>query len=389
MRAGSLIEIFQERFGGQARLLHAPGRVNLIGEHTDYNDGFVMPAAIQLSTLAAVAARPDRRIRVASMNVDGEFAFDLDDRTASPRRVWSDYVQGVALALEQAGYHLRGADVLFQSDVPSGGGLGSSAALEVSAALALLSVAGIQLPLLEIARICQKAENEFVDTRCGIMDQFAACFGRQDHAILLDCRSLVYRHLPLPSSIRMVVCNTMVKHELAAGAYNLRRADCEMGAKILGVPALRDVTPAQLQRRAVELPEQVWRRCRHVVHENARVESAADVLGAGDLGEFGRLMAESHRSLRDDYQVSCRELDLMVELAVGQPGVYGARMTGGGFGGCTVNLVAAPEADNFVLRMSQDYRAATGVEPAIHVCRAMPGGGQWNVPDPDAVILRR
>jgi len=381
MRAARLMEMFAERFGGPARVLRAPGRVNLIGEHTDYNDGFVMPAAIQLSTLAAVAARQDRLVRAASTNVDGEVSFDLDNTAAVPGRVWSDYVQGVALLLEQSGHRLRGADILFQSDLPNGGGLSSSAALEVSAALALLSVADLSLPLLEVARTCQRAESEFVGMHCGIMDQFAACFGRQDHAMILDCRSLACRHLPLPSSIRMVVCNTMVKHEHATGGYNLRRSDCEEGARILGVTALREVTPAALQAHAGGMPEQVWRRCRHVVNENARVERAASALESGDLGEFGRLMGESHRSLRDDYEVSCPELDVMVELAAGMPGVYGARMTGGGFGGCTVNLVAAEQTDSFVLRISEDYRAATGVEASIHVCRAMPGAGEILLPE--------
>jgi galactokinase len=352
--------------------------VNLIGEHTDYNDGFVMPAAIEFSTWVAAAERPDRTLAIRSENFSESREFPLDDPGAHGQKHWSDYVRGVAVVLERSGHRLRGADLLIRGEVPIGSGLSSSAAIEVSTALALLGVSGISLDRKQIALLGQRAENEFVGMRCGIMDQFISCHGQANHALMLDCRSLDYRLLPLPPNVRLVICNTMVHHELAGGEYNKRRADCEAGVKHLaqflpGIKALRDVTVPQLERYGKDLPEVVYRRCRHVVSEDGRMEQAAAALESGDLETFGRLMHDSHVSLRDDYEVSCSELDTMVDLASKVKGVYGARMTGGGFGGCTINLVQAEHVDEFKTTVARGYEAATGKKPVIYVSSAVDG----------------
>lgn len=352
----------------------------MIGEHTDYNDGFVMPAAIDLYTWVAVAPRPDRLVSIHSENYSETVEFDLDE-TGSHRGHWSDYPRGVMVMLEQAGHRLRGADMLVRGEVPIGAGLSSSAAIEVATAYALLEISGESIDLLSLAKLCQRAENEFVGMRCGLMDQFISCFGQAGRALMLDCRSLDYKLLPLPEDVRIVICNTMVRHALVAGEYNARRAQCETGVAHLsralsGVHALRDVTLDELERFGREMPEAVYRRCRHVISENTRVIAATEALERGELNEFGRLMRESHRSLRNDYEVSCDELDLLVELASNFEGVYGARMTGGGLGGCTVNLVRASRVDLFKQRVAAGYEKATGREPDIFICSPVQGVGQ-------------
>jgi len=370
-------------FQGKRELItfRAPGRVNLIGEHTDYNAGFVMPAAINLSVYTKITARDDRKLQVRSDNFADEIEVDLDDASLTARKHWSDYPVGVAVILEGAGYRLRGARLEMNSEVPMGSGLSSSAAVEVSVACALLANSNITVERKELALLCQKAENEFVGARVGIMDQFVALFGEEQRALLLDCRSLEYKLLPVPSSVRLVVCNTMVKHELASNEYNERRAQCEAGVEHLAkflphVKALRDVTLEQLERYGRDLPEVVYRRCRHVITENARVLAAGEALERSELPEFGRLMADSHVSLRDDYEVSCRELDLMVELADKVEGVYGARMTGGGFGGCTINLVDVDHVEAFIRAVAEGYEQATRLKPEIYVCEASKGAEQ-------------
>jgi len=373
-----LAQSFSARFASKPRIFRAPGRVNLIGEHTDYNDGFVLPAAIDLYTWTAVSPRPDRRLRVYSENLGESSEIDLAQGDARPRDHWSDYVHGVALMLHRSGITVRGCDLAIFSDVPSGAGLSSSAALEVSVASALVALSGLSLPLAELAKLCQRAENEFVGARVGIMDQFASCFGSAHHAILLDCRSLEYKLLPLPAGITMVICNTMVKHGHSGGEYNDRRAQCEEGVRLLAkyfpsIKALRDVSAAQLESHRGHLPDLIYRRCHHVVSENERVLSAVAALESGDLKEAGRCMAESHVSMRDDYEISCRELDLMVDLARGREGLVGSRMTGGGFGGCTVNLVRTASVDRFTAEMRSAYHQATGISPEIYVSTAGTG----------------
>ena len=377
----SLADNFRRLFGQTPRLFRAPGRVNLIGEHTDYNDGFVMPAAIGLSCVVAIAECQEQHLVVHSENLQETVEIELDSRPAQRRRQWSDYVQGVAVVLQQSGTRLKGGNLLIQSDVPIGSGLSSSAAIEVATGLALLSNSGAELERLELARLCQRAENEFVGAHVGIMDQFTACFGQAGHALLLDCRSLEYRLLPLPAGATLVICDSGVRHALSGGEYNARRAECETGVRVLArhrpqVRALRDATLADLEQHRSELGDVVYRRCRHVVTENARVLQAAEALERSDLREFGRLMAESHRSLRYDYEVSCYELDLLVELAAGRNGVYGARMTGGGFGGCTINLVETGEVEKFRRSVSTAYRQATGKPPAIYVSEAASGASE-------------
>jgi galactokinase len=378
MNTPDLSERFQSLFGKTPRIYRAPGRVNLIGEHTDYNEGFVMPMAIDLSAWVAIAPREDLRIRVHSENFAEAIEFELSDPASRGRGHWSDYARGVALMIERAGHRLSGADLLLQSDVPIGSGLSSSAAIEVATGLALLETAGTNLDRLSLARLCQQAENDFVGMRCGIMDQFSSCFGQNGQALLLDCRSLEHKSLPLPVAARVVVCNTMVKHELAASAYNARRASCEAGVQVLKrslpqIGSLRDVSFTELELHQGEMSDEVYRRCRHVVTENVRVLEAAGALEVEDLKRFGELMCASHRSLRDDYEVSCGELDLMADLAMSAAGVYGARMMGGGFGGCTVNLVKTQSVDSFAANIAQGYEQATGHKPEIYVCAAAQG----------------
>jgi galactokinase len=360
------------RIEGQ-RTYRAPGRVNLIGEHTDYNGGFVMPVAIDLYTQVTITSRDDRKLIIHSESFSDDVEFDLDDPHPMASGHWSDYVRGVAVTLERAGFKLTGAELEIRSTVPIGAGLSSSAALEVAAGYGLLDNSGIQIDRIELAKLCQQAENEFVGMRCGIMDQFIACLGRAAHALMLDCRSLEYRLLPLPPDVRLVICNTMVKHELAASEYNNRRAECEAGVRhfakfVPSVRSLRDVTMNDLESYGRDLPKVIYKRCRHVVTENARVVDAAAALEHSDLHTFGDLMAASHRSLRDDYEVSCAELDTMVDLATQVDGVYGARMTGGGFGGCTVNLIKADRVEEFTQDVGRRYGEATGVTPEIYIC---------------------
>jgi galactokinase len=380
-QAAELRKRFGAAFGDHARIYRAPGRVNLIGEHTDYNDGFVMPAAIDFATWMAISPREDRKLVVRSENIAESAEFDLEAPPPRGRHHWSDYVFGVGVVLEQAGHRLRGANMVVYGEVPIGAGLSSSAAIEVASGYALLENSGLPVDRIELAKLCQRAENEFVGMRCGIMDQFISCCGRADRALMLDCRSLDYRLLPLPPQVSLVICNTMVKHELAGGEYNQRRAQCEAGVHHLArslpqVRALRDVTLAELERYGGDLPDVVYRRCRHVVSEDDRVAEAAQALEPGDVAQFGRLMAESHRSLRDDYEVSCAELDLMVELAGKVEGVFGARMTGGGFGGCTINLVASDRVEYFKRVITAGYERGTGRAPQVYVSTAAEGAGE-------------
>jgi galactokinase len=371
---------FHARFGAEARVHRAPGRINLIGEHTDYNDGFVMPAAIGFYCWVAISPRADRRLVIHSEDFSETFEADLADGPPRPSGRWSDYPVGVAVTLERAGFAIRGANLLIHGEVPLGAGLSSSAAVEVSTAEALLGVLGREVDRPALARLCQQAENEYVGARCGIMDQFVSLHGREGRALMLDCRSLAYELLPIPKAVQLVVCNTMVKHELASNGYNQRRAECEeavarLSRDLPGIRALRDVSPDQLTRYRAALPATVYRRALHVVSENARVVEAAAALRSGDLARFGQLMGESHASLRDLYEVSCAELDLMVELASGRDGVYGARMTGGGFGGSTINLVDARRAEDVRREIGAAYENATRIAPQIHVCAPSEGAG--------------
>jgi galactokinase len=376
----ALRSAFRSTYGGEPRLFSAPGRVNLIGEHTDYNEGFVLPMAIEQRTVVAAQRRADRKVRVRSLTVGEPEHFDLDAPGPKRRGTWLDYVEGTAQALEARGFRLGGADLLITSDVPGGSGLSSSAALEISVGLTLASLSDSARPSgVELALAGQSAEHEYVGTMCGIMDQFIASLGQKDHALLIDCRTLqptaVPLHLPGAS---IVVCNTKVAHELASSAYNERRRECMQGVALLkaelpSIRALRDVTVSELERYEMRLPEPIRRRCRHVVTEDERTLAAAAALTRNELETFGRLMIASHESLRRDYEVSCAELDLCVEVAVKVPGVFGARMTGGGFGGCTVNLVGEGAVGALTSALDHAFQARFGHRPDIFATRAGAG----------------
>jgi galactokinase len=377
-----IVQSFRQRYAGTPRCFRAPGRVNLIGEHTDYNDGFVFPMAIDRTTAVAVFARGDRQVNLWSQNMRASCSFSLD-RNDRKRGHWSDYVAGVAAMLERRGIRLPGADLYVESTVPGGAGLSSSAAVEIASALALLSTAGLTLEPGELARLGQRAENEFVGMQCGIMDPFVSVHGVQGHALLLDCRSLACRPVPLASDrVQIVICDTRVKHELGASEYNRRREECREGLRTLQgaypeAQALRDVTPAQFEAVRGELPGTIRKRVRHVVYENRRVLDSVEALERGDLAGFGRWMAASHESLRDDYEVSCRELDVLVEIARRLPGCLGARMTGGGFGGSTVNLVDKDAVEGFRRGIARTYEQETGIEPHIYVSEPGRGAHEW------------
>jgi galactokinase len=396
-KVGSLLEKFKTRFGGTASVYRAPGRVNLIGEHTDYNDGFVLPAAIGFYCWVAIAPRADRKLVLYSENVGESVEADLDTLGLAAAGKWYDYPLGIAWVLERAGNRLRGANLYISGEVPLGAGLSSSAAIEVSTGYALLDIAGLPVDRTKLALLSQRAENEYVGARVGIMDQFISCHGSAGHALLLDCRSLDFRLLPIPLGVQLVICNTMVKHELGASEYNVRRAECEAAMRALtsvlpGIRALRDVTLPQLEKHENLLTDVTYRRSKHIITENERVQNFASALEKHDIRALAGLMAESHRSLRYDYEVSCTELDIMVEIAAKMRGVYGARMTGGGFGGCTINLVASGDSQEFQRVVAAEYEKKTGLRPDIYICEASQAaevvghGGSPARKDPPAVI---
>jgi len=354
----------------------APGRVNLIGEHTDYNDGFVMPAAIDRNVVIAARPREDRIVRINAIDLDSTVEFSLDDIQYDSEKPWSNYERGVAKVLQDAGYVLQGVDMALTSDIPVASGLSSSAAMEVGTTFVFQSLSDFELDGVKRALLCQRAENEFVGMRCGIMDQYIVSLGKQDYALLIDCRSLGYELVPVPQGHSVVICNTKAKRGaqgLVDSEYNKRREECETAAEILGVKALRDVTPEMFEEKQSLLAEVTRMRCRHVVTEDQRVMDSVAALQAGDITKFGELMNDSHVSLRDDYEVSCTELDAMVEAAWHQEGVIGARMTGGGFGGCAVALVKADAVKAFAATVAQEYTAATSLVPEIYVCQPSEG----------------
>jgi galactokinase len=364
-----------ERFGAEPAVFVAPGRVNLIGEHTDYAGGFVMPAAIDFGTLAAISPRSDGRIVIWSENFQEQVSHQIDGLPKNGGGHWSGYPLGVVKTLRDAGFAVPPLSLTVDGDVPLGAGLSSSASVEVATAFAALSLAGAQPAREEIAKLCQRAENVYVGASCGIMDQFIACRGAENHALLLDCRSLEFRLAPIPANISIVIANTMVRHAIAGGEYGIRRGEVEEGTAILRshrpeIQLLRDATTQDLEKWGAEMPDNVLRRCRHVITENLRTVAAADALAAGNLKKLGDLMAAAHASYRDDFEASCEEVDAMVEAAHRLPGLIGARLTGGGFGGCTVNLVHAEVAKDFAARLHDEYRSATGIDAQIYRCHA-------------------
>ena len=369
---------FKRRFPGRPLFVVSPGRVNLIGEHTDYNEGFVLPGAVDKAIVFAVGPRADGLCHFVSRDFDQEFRVELDGLHRSPLR-WPDYLEGVIDQFLRGGHRLKGFNVVFGGDIPIGAGMASSAAIEGGLAFALDRLFGLGLGGVALALLAQRAENEFVGVRCGIMDQFINLNGRERQLLKLDCRSLAYDYVPFErQDLRVVVCDTLVRRELASSEYNVRRRQCEEGVAAVRSSAphaksLRDVTPDLLEAHRVEMDPVVYKRCAYVIGENARLLAGCDDLARGDVRAFGEKMSASHAGLRDEYEVSSPELDRLVEAASQVPGVLGARMMGAGFGGCTINLVEEAAVPEFEVRVARDYEAAFGKTPPIHVVKIEAG----------------
>jgi galactokinase len=393
---------FKETFGSASTFVaSAPGRVNLIGEHTDYNDGYVFPVAIDKYLNIAARKRTDGRVRLHALDVNDSYEFSLDTLSSIRHHApaWSHYLIGVASLLQASGKKVSGIDAIITGDVPIGAGLSSSAALSVSAALTFLAASSAsgtsnrspqsEIDNKELAALCQRVEHEFVGVKCGIMDQTISLLGQENQALFLDCRSLEHEHVPLNlATYCIAICNTKVKRELAASEYNKRRAECEKGVATLrqwlpSVSSLRDITLTDFKKHEEELPALTQKRCRYVIEENTRVLDAVTVLKARHLPaaeekdrslvQFGRLMNASHSGLRDDYEVSCSELDVLTDIARGITGVIGSRMTGAGFGGCTVNIVHREVLETFQTLVTTEYHKHTGIEPEIYLCNVSDG----------------
>ncbi len=373
-----IAEKFRKHFPDKPLLVVSPGRVNLIGEHTDYNEGFVLPGATDKAVVFAVSPRTDEVCHLVSHDYDQEFRSEIGQFHRSPLH-WPDYLQGVVDQFLKAGYRVGGFNCVFGGDIPIGAGMSSSAAIEGGLAFALNALSGLKLDNLTLVKLAQKAENEFVGVRCGIMDQFINIHGREKSLLKIDCRSLEYERIPFErEDLRVVVSDTLVRRELASSEYNVRRGQCEAGVGALqahdpSIRSIRDVSLDLLREHRAELDPVVYRRCEYVVRENTRVGDACAALARNDFAVFGGLMNLSHAGLRDDYEVSSPELDSLVEAARRVPGVLGSRMMGAGFGGCTISLVEAGAVPDFQARVSRDYEAETGKAPKIHVVRIEAG----------------
>ncbi len=375
-------DLFSKCFGRSPRwIVAAPGRVNLIGEHTDYNDGFVLPMAIERYTMLAADRSAERQVTLNSMTTGETATFSLRPKVAKGEPGWSNYVRGVIAGFQQRGKKISGFDALIESTVPFGGGVSSSAALEVATATLLEVIEGVALEPMEKALLCQKAEHDFAGVPCGIMDQFTSVMAQPDHALLLDCRSRTSVAVPMTDpEITVLIINTNVRHKLADGEYASRRAQCQVAAKAMGVPALRDATLKLLASTKNRMAPVAYRRARHVITENERTQQAAGAIRSGQWDVMGELMYASHISLRDDYEVSCRELDVVVEIArsIGmKEGMIGCRMTGAGFGGCAVSLVKTEAVAAITRRMDESFEQKTGSQPSIFSTR--PAGGARNL----------
>ncbi|OEE67858.1 galactokinase [Enterovibrio norvegicus FF-33] len=359
-------------------IVQAPGRVNLIGEHTDYNNGFVLPCAINYQTMVAAAKREDNIVRVVSVDYDNAVdEFDItQDITFQQDKMWANYIRGVVKCLLERGFSFNGADISVSGNVPQGAGLSSSAALEVVIGQTFKELYQLDISQADIALNGQQAENEFVGCNCGIMDQMISAEGRANHAMLLDCRSLETQAVSMPKGMAVVIINSNKKRGLVDSEYNTRRVQCEEAARIFGVKALRDVTIEQFNDRVSDLSELVAKRARHVITENDRTLAAADALRAGDMKRMGELMAESHASMRDDFEITVKEVNALVEIVqevIGDQG--GVRMTGGGFGGCIVALVPPALVDEVKAAVEVNYKAQTGLKESIYVCQVHDGAG--------------
>ncbi|MFT5501986.1 MAG: galactokinase [Woeseiaceae bacterium] len=354
------------------RFYRAPARVNIIGEHTDYNDGFVLPVATNLHSWLGLTPRQDRIIEIHSGNVNETESFSLDELQPRSDVDWIDYVKGVAAMLERNGLRLRGANILIDSEIPLGAGLSSSASLEVIVARALLDLANLSLPAADLARLCKQAEHEFAHVRCGIMDQYTIACARRDFAILLDCRSLEATEVPISNDIAFVITDSGVRHRLPDGDYNSRGSECAAAVEKLrafdaAVETLRDVTPDMLTKAEATLGDVLFRRCRHIINENDRVQQVVDALEQEDVVRIGAMLTACHASLRDDYEVSCEEIDTLVETANGCDGVLGSRMVGGGFGGCVLSVTTSTYAERVRMQIGERFAKVAGVMPWQHI----------------------
>jgi galactokinase len=369
--------LFEERFGGRAALVaRAPGRVDLMGSHTDYNLGYVLTLAISRDTWIAARPRDDRKVCVYTANLDSQSCFPLDGITRDTGAQWTNYIRGVAWALQEEGLELRGFDGVIQSTVPGGSGLGSSAALECATAVVFQALAGWRLDATRMAQLCLRAECDFVGLNCGILDQFTSCEGRDSCALLLDCRDLSSRAVAMNKGLRVVICDTRAKRELCGSEYSVRREQCEEGARRLGVASLRDASLEQLEAKRPELPgNEVYKRCRFIIEENARVLQLAEVLGGGGRAAIGRLCAESFRGACELYEIGAPAMLAMMQAMLAAPGVIGARQAGAGFGGCMVAFVEADAVDQFANAVRTSYEAAMNLQPEIYVVRAAAGAG--------------
>ena len=381
-----ITNIYKEKFGHvPAHIARAPGRVNLLGEHVDYNDGFVLPAAIDRATYIAFSPTDAPHSTLVAADFDQQASFSAESiatktqTDATPMPEWALYPAGVMWALKEEGLRVPSMNAVFASDVPRGSGLSSSASVEIAFAIAWQTLGGWTLPAMQRALLGQKAENKYVGVNCGIMDQFASACGVENKLLLLDCRSLEWKTMPLPDHVSIVIADTTVRRKLTSGEYNKRRDACEEAVRLLKhdlpkINSLRDVSLEDFNRLANKLPDEVERRARHVVEEIGRSNQAEALLEAGDIQNFGRLMNECHASLRDLYEVSCPELNVMVNIAQPLNGCYGARLTGAGFGGCTVNLVSKNDVETFAQSLAAGYEAETGLRPEIYISQASNGG---------------
>ena len=372
-----LWKIFNQKFtdtGLTKGAFSTPGRVNLIGEHTDYNEGFVLPMAIDKKIIMLGQLRNDRIVQVFDLGYKAEIKFSLDHLSPSKKESWANYLMGVADEIQKAGYALSGANLIFSSNIPQRAGLSSSAALEVVTALTMAQLNLLDIKPLEMAHLCRRAENNFVGVACGIMDQYVSCLGQKNYALFIDCRSNDYELIPFKNhNYQIVICNSKVQRGLVDSEYNKRKEECKIAVEFFNyklnrkIGALRDISIEEYKKYQSQLPEVIARRVRHVISENYRVQTGVQALRMGDHSTFGQLMIESHQSLKDNYEVSCRELDLLVDLALEQEGVLGARMTGAGFGGCTVNLIEKNYIGAFKKSIKNKYKKITGINPDIYV----------------------
>jgi len=384
-RRNMLAAEFANRFGGPPALWsRAPGRVDLMGSHTDYNEGFVMTMAIDRDVWIAARPRTDRQVAVYSLNLEGGGAFSLDDIAPSEAAPWTNYVRGVAATLHGQGYPLTGFDGLIHSTIPFGSGLSSSAALEVAVATLFTMLGGKPLPATDLALLCQRAENEFVGVNCGILDQYSSALGQAGSALLLDCRHLTTRTVALPPEAQVVICDTRAKRELTGSEYGQRRAQCEEGTRLLrqiypAVATLRDVSAEQFARHEAALPDVVAKRCRFIIEESQRVQDLAAAFSGGRTADLQTLTADSYRGARDLYEIASSEMEAMMQAMLSAPGVIGARQAGAGFGGCMVAFVENNAVDSFARHVEQSYAAVTGIEPKVYPVQAAAGAGPLNL----------